>query len=431
VVSGVSNLGFLGWDWVFTLLSRVLGFSFFWFLVVTILVTTGNLPFAKAQTEPEFVPFIESEKGFVAQETEVLEAMAEVDPGTEELELRTPRGHRYIFPMQPQSDLAKMIYSQLDEDQKKKFQENRLLFLSRMASLLESGRLMVGFGSVVKSKAKSGWIKISQLFKPNNLELLQNMFKSRIPKDDPAQVLKFGESKSIGQRVVSAWLQQIDERLWAQSPLVAKQNEFSLVVSLGVQTLGGFKKKTFGGMVGLGFSFGFNRSSRALVFEVFFETEKIQRAVVPTFLIGFVPKFSAALREVDLGDEIKEDPSGFIFYAPSIPGAPVGPIASGSPRSVNLGVTTGWISFPPVVGDLFSYVNLAQRKTLLRFSVSPFLPGLLRVQLPGVDRTGPFLQSISNFLLEMVYRKETAKPIDAKPEKDCDRLFKSDSEKAS
>lgn len=317
---------------------------------------------------------IESDLGTF--EVDVPEAVVEANSIHNELKIVTPKGAEHIFSLLPPTENAIDIYSIMSPEDQMKFQESRLFFLSKAAIVLEKSELPIGFGSLIRQK-------------------LIYLFKK---KDRDNKPLSFSKSRTKGQEVVSQVLQEIDQKLWSQAPIVAQQNEFAISVGIGVSGIAGYQRKVVGGSAGIGFNIGMNRQEKAFVFEIATEIEKVEVAITPTFMFGLAPKIGFLLKKQDRGSEMIMR-EGHTLYPPMVPG-----YVATSSQMVNMGFNSALLSFPPLIGDAFSYLNQTWRFPLFRIVVSPLLRGIIRLQFPGVTKDGPLIQKINNMIFEVTSR---------------------------
>jgi hypothetical protein len=327
--------------------------------------------------------------GTIAIEEEVELAVAAANLTNQDLEIRTRRGNVYIFdhivtnssgaeqnigsnsgapPPQPEDDEdISSAYMQMSKADRKRFQENRMFFLTRAATLLDRGDLAVGFGSIVKHKLRTVcgklWAKIN---------LVEELAKDSLPDDEetPQTV------KERGQEIIEGILHSFDRQLWVSAPVVAYQNEFAVTVGISGMIEGGAGQKGHGGSMGLGLNMGFNRDSKSFVFEIVSSIDTFKRAFTPFFMMGLTPSLGFGLRVNQQGQEM-EKRNGTTLYPPAAPG-----FFSRSANMLSLGLSSALFSFPPLIGDAFWYVNNTSRKPLFRIEISAVTNRFIRVFTP-------------------------------------------------
>ena len=270
-------------------------------------------------------------------------------------------------------------YNSLTEFEKVRFHINRKDFLKSTASLLHSTQLVFGFGSLVKDK-------IMQMFKKQKTEIpvqqpIVQLAEQAVAQDIAELAVKDRPTKKQfkelvrekSELIVLETLRGIDRQLWENSRLVAYQNEFSVSGSLGLISLAGVGSAGRGGSRSLGFSFGYNKQTKTFIFDLYTESDSFYHAITPTTLIGLLPKigfgFAANIDAENLSRR------GHTTYPPFVPG-----YTAIYDNMVVFGFSTALISFPSVAGDMFSYVNKSQRKTFLRATFSPMVPGFVRLK---------------------------------------------------
>jgi hypothetical protein len=288
--------------------------------------------------------------------------------GPKSFVITTQKGNTYTFPILSENAEWLQQFYNLSAESQGKFQEQRGFLLTRAAAILDHSQLTLGLGSLVKNK-------ITQIFKRGQ--------KPKQPMDQLAeQSLKIEGSHSRsaqtvrerGQAIASRILTALDARLWQQSPIVARQNEVSFSMTVNLVGMAGVGNKVGGGSAGLGVSIGYNRDSKAVVFEVFTELERMEKSFTPTFLAGITPKFGLRISDKHDG-AVSTGQSGHSVYPPGAPGYMLN-----HSDQVEMGMNTSFMAFPPMVGDLFSYINKNTRQLLVRVSISPALSKFVQFQ---------------------------------------------------
>ena len=355
-------------------------------LALFIILGSFEASWAQGQREQEMVvnitaPAVESEDTFVAQELEVKAALAEVDESVDEVELRTPRGYRYLFPLNPPSELSQELFGAMSPANREKFQEKRIFILSRLASVLEKTRLALGFGSLAKEK-------------------FINIFRRKHKRTHP---LKFAQSTQAGQARVSAILRAFDLQMWESAPVIAQQNEIGLTGSVGVSFYAGVPgARTFGGSGSLGITLGFNSDTKQMVFEFFTEVGLMDKAMTPTFIFGFLPKGGIIFKDQIKGREMAVE-RGATFYPP----LPFYTDKLGSQGVI--GLTSSFFTLPfSAFADFMGYVTKTWKIPLLRVAVGPTIKGAPQVHLvSGAEVKGSIVSSVTKVFgdIQAAYRK--------------------------
>lgn len=184
------------------------------------------------------------------------------------------------------------------------------------------------------------------------------------------------------EKMVLKLLQKLDRTLWEQSKFVASQNEVVIVGSLNIIGLSGVGSQVSGGLPqGLGFKFGINWESQALVFEIYHEAESLTYAVTPSSSYGFTPKLGFAIISQDLNNVVGSR-TGYYAYPAGAPGVSLSPGYTAIFRdSVATGFTTNLLTAPlSIAGDFFWYNTYAAQRPLLRVTGSFKDVGFLRAK---------------------------------------------------
>ncbi len=255
-------------------------------------------------------------------------------------------------------------YQALSEEDQKKFQERRLEFLKNAANMLNSTKFALGMGSLVGR---------SFMFMKEKVQKLRGKSVPSIH-----EKLSF---KNRSHKTTENILQGLDYKLWSQAPLLIASNEFGVSFSAGLVVEQGYKEKGWGGSEELGFNLGFNKESKAFVFEIFYNSERIKKAHVPMALFAVPVKIGVFMGHRSAGHE-PSSLRGDSFYPPTIPG-----YSSLGPEYFVGGLNTSF-GFPPSpFCDLMTYTNRFSRTTLLRITISPLVTGYVRMQVGGLKET--------------------------------------------
>jgi hypothetical protein len=251
-------------------------------------------------------------------------------------------------------------YENLPEDQRLKFKDMRVHFLTNAARILNSTKFALGVGSLVgdgfsfvKVKVKSAFGKKAE----EQTEKVKRTFKER-----------------SHQAMLSA-LKGIDYKLWSQAPLVIDSNEFGLSVSVGAVAETGVMRKGGGGAEELGMNIAFNKTQKAFVFEIFHNSEKFDNTKAAVTVAGFVGKAGMTMGRRQGAESLH----GSSFYPPAIPGYSVS-----SPEYFSAGLSSSIGVPPPPLADLLTFTNKFDRQVLFRVTVSPIVKGFIRIQVGDV-----------------------------------------------
>lgn len=210
-------------------------------------------------------------------------------------------------------------------------------------------------------------------------ELAVTSLGQEIHHEQPTLLARIRERSEI---IILKLLQRFDQALWERSRFIVSHNEAVVVLSFNVIGLSGVGSQVSGGLPqGIGFKFGINWQSQALVFEVYHETETLIYALTPSSSYGLTPKLGFAIISQDLNNEIGSR-IGYYAYPASPPGAMFSPGYTAVFRdSVSMGFTTNLLTAPfSAVGDFFWYNTYAAQRPIVRLTLSPKSMGFLRVK---------------------------------------------------
>ncbi|MBO9666192.1 MAG: hypothetical protein J7501_05210 [Bdellovibrio sp.] len=250
-------------------------------------------------------------------------------------------------------------YESLPEEQRQKFKDMRIHFLTNAARILNSTKFALGVGSLVGDGLSFVKVKVKSAFgkKPEEVEKVKMTFKER-----------------SHQAVLSA-LKGIDYKLWSQAPLVIDSNEFGLSVSVGMVAETGVMRKGGGGAEELGMNIAFNKTQKAFVFEIFHNSERFDNTKAAVTVAGIVGKAGMSMGRRQGSETLH----GSSFYPPAIPGYSVA-----SPEYFSAGLSSSIGVPPPPLADLLTFTNKFDRQVLIRVTVSPVVKGFVRVQVGDV-----------------------------------------------
>lgn len=365
------------------------------FIVLLLVLLTFNIAGADPITLDDGTVTVLSEQNLQTQIEEVELAVGSVDSGQDHILIQTPKGKLYTFSLLPTADEDRETYGSMSEQDQKKFQVNRLFYLSRLATVLEKTELTLGSGSLIKNKFKRIFSR-----KPKNP-----------PSDEQAVTDSVNEAKrswkeqatSRAQEFNKFFLEKTDEYLWKQAKVVTKQNEFSFTTSIGVIAQTGIKDKGIGGSFSVGVNVGFNSDDKAMVFEIFIEWEKFKKTFYPMFLVGVVPKAGVLMKVQGEDGELRSRSGNSL----NPPGAPVYFVESDEMFIVG-GSSSAFTSFPPVISDWYAYINSTTRRPVLRMSFGSMHRNFMRMKVAGQDKLVSYFQPISDFIKEIDVKTKAA-----------------------
>ena len=271
---------------------------------------------------------------------------------------------------------------QLSEQDQQSFYKTRLDFLTQAAKTLQVLKWGFGLGVLIKDRFQFSSEKkqINKLLEvANNLDSdSRDALLLAIQRQAPMTEQKWSEQKkksftAKSDEVITKILNSLDCQLWKQAQVVAKANEFGVIVAVGIETEGGTRGgKGWGALTDIGISFGYNRDNKSLAIQIFHDWEPFKSTQMPLFFIaGLVTK--AGLYVANQGRDLNA--KGISFYPPMAPG-----FSSTTNRSFMAGFSSG-ITWPPSpIGDMLTYSNTLSQKILLRLTVSHLTKGFIRVQ---------------------------------------------------
>lgn len=250
-------------------------------------------------------------------------------------------------------------YESLSDERKAEFQSLRLSFLTQAARALNSTKFVFGAGSLVGNAFS--FLKIKTL----------RIFGKETEATDTVQ-------RSFNQRshdAVQAVLRGIDYKLWSQAPLVIDSNEYGVSVSAGLIAETGILRRGGGGAEEVGISLAYNKTSRALVFEIYHNSENFDNTKAAVTVVGIVGKMGMSLARRQEASTLR----GSSFYPPAIPG-----YTTSSPEFFSAGLSSSLGFPPPPLADLMTFTNTFERNALIRITVSPVMKGFVRIQVGDV-----------------------------------------------
>ncbi|MNJ98476.1 hypothetical protein D3C87_162420 [compost metagenome] len=253
-------------------------------------------------------------------------------------------------------------FDHLSDEQQKEFHKTRVSLLANIARILYKTQFVFGAGSLVGDGFSFVKMKVKKAF------------GSEV-QAEPREARAFRERSRLA---VQSILQGVDYKLWSQAPLVIDSNEFGLSVSVGLIAETGVFKRGGGGAEELGLSFAYNKKSRAMVFEIFHNSEKFENTKAAMSVVGIVGKLGFAMFHKEVGFETRTM-KGSSFYPPAIPGFST----SGSDMFL-AGASSSLGLPPPPLADLLTFTNSFERNALIRITVSPLVKGFVRIQFGDV-----------------------------------------------
>jgi hypothetical protein len=294
-------------------------------------------------------------------------------------------GTELYFSNSPKTEEAKQVFESMTPEMQKEFLESRKTILNFTAKVLKFGKLKYGLGQIIKNKITQIVSKVRRNGNPLDHLINDAQTANGLPQTDSLSVNHTKAKHELGKGV----LNQIDQQLWLAAPVVASQNEFTISAWLGVILEAGGRHRGVGGSLGFGLNIGYNKDSKAFVFEIFQDIDSYEKGITGVLLAGLTPKIGINLINQKAGEEMKSR-TGQSLYPP------VAPLFSSKYSDMAvIGLSSALLSFPPLIGDGMAYVNTSDRRTLLRVTVSPVMKGFLRFKVAPPDIT-PLVRGIKN-----------------------------------
>ncbi len=278
-------------------------------------------------------------------------------------------------------------YKSLSLPDKEKFQQRRLDFLKKAAQVFYKTKFVLGVGSLV---GKSFSFVIDKALTLGG--------KPRLKVDDSLTL------KQRSDRTAQNLLQSLDERLWRQAPLFIASNEYGVSMSVGFMALRGFREAGQGGGEEIGLSLGYNKQSRAFVFEIFHSSENFINSFAPVGLIGF-PLKAGPFMAARLKGQETTSLKGESHYPMAMPG-----FSAENSEYFTSGFNSS-IGLPPSpIVDMMTYNNSFDRKTLIRITVSPLVVGYLRIQFGDIKGSMKLIGTRVSDVVKTVAEKTRQQP---------------------
>ncbi|WP_413293588.1 hypothetical protein ACLSU7_00645 [Bdellovibrio sp. HCB185ZH] len=250
-------------------------------------------------------------------------------------------------------------YESLSAEQKEKFKVMRIHFLTGAARILNASKFAIGAGSLVgdgfsfvKVKVKSAFVKGID--------------------STPKEKITFAERS---HQATNALLRGIDYKLWSQAPLVMESNEFGISIAAGLLAESGIMRRGAGGIEEVGINLGFNKSSKAFVFEIFHNSEKFESTKGAFTVFGLVGKAGLMISRRNGPQNQK----GSAFYPPMLPA-----YSMSSSEYFTAGFSSSLGFPPPPFSDVMMYTNKFESHSLIRITVSPIVKGFIRMEVGDV-----------------------------------------------
>ncbi len=276
-------------------------------------------------------------------------------------------------------------FEALSAKEQSQFLEKRSVILQKLESGLNKSRWIFYLTDFVSS----GLGAIKDLIMYDSLtNQPSDEIKEMIRIDQELNPEKY-QDKKLSARIdekIKSILNATDLKLWSQSPLVANSNQFSLMAAIEIQAEGGTSVHKWGGLYDLGLTIGYNTDSKAVVFQIFRNRETFKSSMMPAVAVGgFVGKIGPLISRVN--DETSMHTTGESFYPPMFPG-----YQSATKESFTFGFSSGLTVPPSPFGDMLTYTNTLDQKTILRISFSKAYLGFIRVKMDLSSDTLKFVQ---------------------------------------
>jgi hypothetical protein len=239
------------------------------------------------------------------------------------------------------------------------------MFLKNVARALNATKFAFGAGSIIGNTLSFVKDSVVTLFKKNVSS------ETSAPKDK----VTFKENS---HNAVQATLQALDYKLWNQAPLLLESNEFGVSASLGILIENGVQYNGMGGSEELGLSFGYNKTDKAFVFEIFHNSEKFSYTPAVISIAAIVVRAGLTVFQKENTQPVTVK-TGNSFYPPVVP-----VFKSEGTDNFSTGFSTS-LGFPPnPLVDLLTYSNKYTRNTIVRITVSPLMKGYVRLYIGDI-----------------------------------------------
>jgi hypothetical protein len=317
-------------------------YSLFLTVMISLLLT------GPAQAIQDLTPPPDLEAVTIDAET----VLSEATPDRLALQLKV-RQTEYTLNANAIPDESMQLFLSMPVEEQNKFLKSREALLKFFLRLIHSSRLTFGVGALIGDKI----LLLKRKIRPGT---------EPAPRSDP---IPFSDrSKAVVQHV----LKLFDQRLWSQAPLVAVYNEKAFTFIFGGFTIAGGTTQGKGGGQEVGIHLGYNREKKALVFQIFQNSESYLKSDWPVLLAVANVKMGITFSRYQNEDPLIK--TGESYYPPVIPGG-----ETKTPSSWYLGASTGF-GFPFVGSDLLTFTTTHQHRVLLRVSISPIAGEFFRVR---------------------------------------------------
>ncbi|MFP5519081.1 MAG: hypothetical protein ACLGGX_04210 [Bdellovibrionia bacterium] len=288
-------------------------------------------------------------------------------------------------------------FKKLPPEKQQEFIEQRKLFLTQAARILVQTEYAMGAGSLIGDAFTFVKVRTKKLFGvESEPRLAPPAFKER--------------SRLIAERM----LQNIDYKLWSQAPLVIDSNEYGVQLAAGIVAVQGVRDHGGGGGEFLGLSVAYNKTNRALVFEISHVSDVFDHSKAAVGVVGINGFAGILMARRDSANPV-ETLKGHTFYPPALPAySSVGPAFFSAGLSTSIGLP------PPPLADLLTWTDTFERRALLRITVSPVMKGFVRVYVGDVGGT---VKIMAFRVIDVL--KELAKKVLPLQRRSCSRVFAS------
>lgn len=262
-------------------------------------------------------------------------------------------------------------FESMSPQQKEKFKNMRIHFLTNAARILNSTKFALGAGSLVGDGFSFVTLKAKKVFGKGESQ-------------QPPEKRTF---KERSHQVTQSLLRGIDYKLWSQAPLVMESNEFGISVAAGFLAETGIMRRGAGGIEEVGINLGYNKTSKAFVFEIFHNSEKFDNTKGAFTVFGLVGKAGLMISRRN-GSETQK---GSAFYPPMLPA-----YSMTSSEYFTAGFSSSLGFPPPPFSDVMMYTNKFESHSLIRITVSPVVKGFVRMEVGDVK--GSFKLVVMRFV---------------------------------
>lgn len=303
-----------------------------------------TLPKEETKLTPEFLEIKIQKKGVTY--TFAREPKAEDIEKTLNAE---PKNYSKFGPIVPEYVDVLAQYKSLNEQEKMMFEEARAIYLSKTAALMHFSRFAIGTGLIVG----------------DSFQFLYSKIRGK-------EVSVF--EKGARDRLIQNILQKLDHRLFSQARFVAYSNEFGLVGSVGLQAVGGLRKKGFGGNFETGIYLAYNFKKKSFVIENYVGTDLYRESMGAVGSLGISFKGGAFMAGREFGKEAINR-SGHNFYPPLVP-----TYITTAEKQIGAGGSYAIALPPSPFADMMTFTSKFNQLVTLRVEMSTLFKGFVRVQ---------------------------------------------------